>query len=526
MLEIFGRHGRDFSICVQPGDPEARLEFHVRAFETKLPRSLTDAEGVQKLLALSVSYFVCSSCAAPVPESTKMDSAPLAVRFEPDANAEQVSNVVHVHLTGSAFGAGAVALFEGTVSSYYLGKFKHGEVPSTLASRQVPLVSWRTETELIVAPLRPLSLGAHSLISTDGLVTEFKVAVAQPVLERFWPPSAGLGSPRFAVYCRPESSATELPSEGALVFEPGQASVELAPGVDDSGLFAERCSHFEAEQILAPGELWVPPPTHGNWAFSPAVFGASESLADVASCRSDELAFGPGCASIADDRLTVRTPPAPQLWIVHTTRGALVEVSAAEQPLIIDGLQPDALERLWGSTHALGGAIRSIDVELRTAPARARLILNEALADALGPEPQSEWIEVLNDGTLAVDLAEYSLQDGGGRTALPHALVAPRQYALLVRDDFAPNGADEPPALTARLVRLPTLGKSGLSNAGERLSLLDSAGVECSAMPALAGKAGQSLARRTPTSADDDPTAFGFGTPTPGVANGALATPP
>jgi hypothetical protein len=265
----------------------------------------------------------------------------------------------------------------------------------------------------------------------------------------------------------------------------------------------------------------------GAWALSPAIFGPTEQAAtELLSCRADELAFGPGCARIADDRLTVRTPVAPLLWIVHTSRGALVEVSAAGRPLTVDGLLPDTREQLWGTTHALGGASHDFVVELTTAPARGRPILNEALADALGPEPQSEWIELLNDGTLAVDLGEYSVQDGGGRTPLPHAVLAPHEYALLVRDDFAPNGSDEPPALGARLIRVPTLGKSGLSNAGERLSLVNAAGAECSVMPALAGKAGQSLARRTPTSADDDPKTFGIGTPTPGVGNGPPSSAP
>ena len=451
----------------------------------------------------------------------------MSVRFEPSAVAEQVSNVVHVHLTSPALSAGTVALFEGTVSSYYLGKFKHAEVPSALASRQVPVVSWRTATELTVAPLRPLALGVHSLISADGLVTEFKVGVTEPVLERFWPPPASAGSPQFAVYCRPESSVSEVPSATSLLFEPAQFSLELVPGVDESGLFAERCSHFESQHTLTPGEIWVPPVAAGKWPLSPAIFAAIEQGgAELVSCRADELAFGPGCASAADDRLTVRTPSAPLLWIVHTPRGALVEVSAAGHPLTVDGLLPDSQEQLWGSTHDLSGARREFDVELRTAPARERPILNEALADALGPEPQSEWIEILNDGTLAVDLGEYAVQDGGGRTPLPHTVLAPHEYALLVRDDFAPNGSDEPPAPGARVIRVPTLGKSGLSNAGERLSLVNGAGTECSVLPALAGKAGQSLARRTPTSADDDPQSFSFGAPTPGVANGAPTAPP
>jgi len=451
----------------------------------------------------------------------------VSVRFDPSAAVDQVSNVVHVHLASSTLSPAAVSLFEGTLSSYYLGKFKHGEVPDTLAVRQLPLVSWRADAELVVAPLRPLAIGPHSLVSTSGLVAEFNVGTTRPVLERWWPPASSAGSPRFAVYCRPESSSEPVPSSGSLLFEPGRWTVELAPGIDEQGLFAERCSHFQSEYALAAGEIWVPPAVVADWALAPAIFSASElGAAASLGCQPDEQAFGPGCASVADDRVTVRTPEAALLWIVHTARGALVQVSAAGQSLTIDGLQPDAQERLWGSTHDLSGTARAFELELHTAAARERPILNEALADALGPEPQSEWIEVLNDGTLAVDLAQYSLQDGGGRTPLPHASLAPHEYALLVRDDFAVSPSDEPPAAGTRLIRLPTLGKSGLSNAGERLSLVDSEGVERSVLPALAGKAGQSLARRTPTSEDSDPKAFSFGTPTPGFANDeALGAP-
>jgi hypothetical protein len=482
---------------------------------------------VQKLLAVFVVLFLCGSCAPAVPESTALEPTTVSVRIEPSAAAEQVANVVHLHLLSSTLSAGSVALFEGTLSSYYLGKFKHGEVPSALASRQVPVVSWRAGTELIVAPLRPLALGPHSLISADGLLIEFEVGVSEPVLERFWPPAASGGSPQLAVYCRPESSVSEMPSPTSLVFEPAPVSVELAPGVDESGLFSERCSHFESQHRLTPGEIWVPPVAAGKWPFSPAIFAEVEQpAAEPVKCLPDELAFGPGCASVADDRITVRTPNVPLLWIVHTRRGALVEVSAAGRPLTVDGLEPDTQELLRGSTHELSGASRAFDVEVRTAPARERPILNEVLADALGPEPQSEWIEILNDGTLAVDLGEYSLQDSGGRTALPRAILAPHEYALLVREDFAANGSDEPPAPGARLIRVPTLGKSGLSNAGERLSLVNGVGAECSVLPGLSGKPGQSLARGTPTSADDDPKSFSFGTPTPGVVNGAQAPTP
>jgi hypothetical protein len=445
---------------------------------------------------------------------------PAGVRFDPSAPADQVSNVVHVHLAGSSLDPAALSLFEGTLSSYYLGKFKHGELPDTLAARQLPVVSWRTGAELVVAPLRPLALGPHSLVSRDGLVAAFTVSAVRPMLERWWPPATNAANPRFAVYCRQASSVGPVPSSVSLSFEPEQSMVELAPGIDDEGLFADRCSHFRSQHALLPGEVWVPPAVVGDWALSPAIF-ASSQLSGAASlgCRPGERELGLGCASVADDRVTVRTPEAALLWVVHTARGALLQVSALGQPLTIDGLPPDTQQRLWGSTHDLSGAARAFDLELHTAPARERPILNEALADALGPEPQSEWVELLNAGTLAADLGQYSLQDGGGRTPLPHAQLLPHEYALLVREDYEANPSDEPPAASVRLIRLPTLGKSGLSNAGERLSLVDGAGLEVSVLPALAGKAGQSLARRTPASPDDDPKAFSFGTPTPGFAN-------
>ena len=86
-----------------------------------------------------------------------------------------------------------------------------------------------------------------------------------------------------------------------------------------------------------------------------------------------------------------------------------------------------------------------------------------------------------------------------------------------------PKPFDQAPAPSTRLIRMPTLGKSGLSNGGERLALLDSTGQECSMMPGLPTKPGLSLARRHPWSLDDDPDAFSYGPPTPGTPNDAPA---
>lgn len=446
----------------------------------------------------------------------------MVVRFEPAADATQVTNVNHAHVSGSS--ASALRLFQGTLSSYYLGKLKTEPLPDALLARQVPLASWRVADDWVVAPLQVLTGGSYSLTSDAGLVSEFQVSTSLPVLTRLWPPTNDAASPRFAVYCGEAPLGADLPSTQSLLLEPGDVSVKLAAGVDTDGTFADRCVHFDSDTALDPAQMLIPAPVAGAWALAPALFSGSNVPAVVAlSCRADETAFGSGCAAPADDRVAVRTPDAPLLWVVHTAHGSLVQVTQSGAPLVISGLAPDSAEHLWGTTRDESGATRVFDLSVRTAAARERPILNEALADALGPEPQSEWVELFNDGTLAVDLEQYSLQDGGGRTALPHALLAPKAYALLVREDFAANGSDEPPAPGTQLVRVPALGKSGLSNSGERLALVDAAGNELSVLPALAGKPGQSLARRTPTSPDGDPSSFGFGVPTPGSSNLPIA---
>lgn len=452
----------------------------------------------------------------PEPDSAATSSGRLS--FEPPADAARVSSVSHLHLSSSD--SKTLFLFEGTVSSYYLGKLAHGEVPEALVERRVPIVSWRSQrsSELVVAPLRALRVSDYSLLSERGLLGTFQVSESAPLLMRRWPPGGSSGGSQFAVYC---ASATP-PSVSSVSFEPRGVSGAVWPGVDEQGALSERCLHVTTSAPLAPGELLVPAPQLGDVALDPALFlGATLAPASNLECTSQEIGFGLGCATIEDDRLIVRTPADPLLWLVHSERGAQLVVTRAGSSFTVRGLSPETRARVWGSTRDLSDASTPFELTVNTLPARGRLLLNEVLADALGPEPQSEWIELLNDGTLAVNLADYSLQDGSGRSALPAAELGPKEFALLVRQDFATNGSDVAPAPGARLIRMAALGKSGLSNAGERLALLDRSGLECSVLPARVGKPGQSLARRTPAAPDDDPQSFSLGTPTPGFANDA-----
>jgi hypothetical protein len=468
---------------------------------------------VRTFFAPVLPVLLC--CGPPVPAPTG-GSAAAKISFEPSAESTAVSSVVRVHVASASLNAGDVALFEGDLSTYYLARIKSGELPATLVARQIPVVSWRGKGELILTPVRPLALGEYSLTSSSGLLGQFQVTTALPLLSRLWPPAGSVAGLQHVVYCGDGSAAL---STDALLLEPGQISIMPLLGADDSGLFATRCLHFEANVPLSADQLVVPPPTIGAWALDPAPFsGLAEPAATALSCTGAEITLGLGCAAVADDRVAVHTPEGALLWSVNTQHGSLLEVSEASD-FVIRGLSPDTSEHLWGSVYDASGAELDFDTTVEMDHARERPVLNEELANPLGPEPQSEWLELVNDGVLALDLSHFALRDSGGSTPLPTETLTAGEYALLVRDDFAPSASDVPPAPGARLIRVPQLGTSGLSNSGESLALIDANSVVISALPAVAAKAGQSLARRHSWSLDDDPSAFSTGTPTPGAPN-------
>jgi hypothetical protein len=394
---------------------------------------------------------------------------------------------------------------------------KSGDLPAALAARQIPVVSWRANGELLLAPVRPLAENEYCLAGSTGLLGQFTVTTVAPLLSRLWPPAASMGGLSHVIYCG--GGSAEL-SFAALTFEPGDLTLTPSPGVDDTGLFADRCLHFSADAQLGAEQIVVPPPRSGAYALDPAPFsGAAAEAAPALACSAEQVALGFGCASVEDDRVLVRTPAAALFWIVHTEHGSVVEVTQAGSSFVLRGLSPGANERVWGSAYDASGAELAFDNALRMSAARERPVLNEALANPLGPEPQSEWIELVNEGVISLDLSHFQLRDSGGGTLLPAAVLAPQEYVLLTREDFAPSMSDVPPAPGARLLRVSQLGTSGLSNSGESLALLDADSNVVSALPALAAKAGESLARRHTYSPDDDPNAFTTGTPTPGAPN-------
>jgi hypothetical protein len=149
------------------------------------------------------------------------------------------------------------------------------------------------------------------------------------------------------------------------------------------------------------------------------------------------------------------------------------------------------------------------------------LVLNEVLANPVGPEPAQEWVEIVNDGAAPAELAGYVLVDLGGETLLPAATLQPGRFALIVNETFVENdGYDVPPAPSTQILRVPKLGQGGLANGGEPLLLRAPDGAVASRFPlAPKPKAGMSVSRRDPGEPDARPQAFLVTTPTPGQPN-------
>jgi hypothetical protein len=169
------------------------------------------------------------------------------------------------------------------------------------------------------------------------------------------------------------------------------------------------------------------------------------------------------------------------------------------------------------------GRVLASELAITPAPPRPHVVLNEVLANPAGAEPGQEWIELYNDGASAVSLAGFAIEDAGGRSELPAAILEPGGFALVVPEAFvADDGADPEPASGTALLRVAALGRSGLSNEGEKLTLRDAAGAVLSTFPAVKTKNGVSVARIAPDAPDADATSFvpsPNGTSTPGSPN-------
>ncbi|WP_437969932.1 lamin tail domain-containing protein [Sorangium sp. So ce260] len=464
------------------------------------------------------------------------------LQIEPEAPLDAAPPVLRlrVRLPGASLEGvdpARALIIRGKISATHLRHIEQGELSKALSERVVPSIAWLDGTppddlSLTIAPLAPLAPGETYAVASGSPVFSHHIQIATegspPVLPRLWPPHDAGASLGLGVWC---GDAPLPETVAAATLEPGGPAGELRRGaVDDIGA---HCVRFEGEPpSTAPGEAdelrLVGPPVAfpgepAAVSLDPRPFALeSEPLPAMAAvCALDEVPLGPGCAQVADDRIRVRSVDAPLLWAIAGE--GLDEVLALRpgEPFVLAPFPPLTPVELAIATVDNAGRVERRTFSTMTLAPMPHVIINEVLANPVGPEPAQEWVELYNDGEVSAELTGYVLADVGGRTELPSISLEPGAYALVVNEAFVSDDELDPPAPPETLlVRVPRLGSHGLSNSGEPLKLMDGGGAVLSRSPATPEpKAGMSLARVRPRAPDGSAGSFVTSWPTPGRVN-------
>jgi hypothetical protein len=398
-------------------------------------------------------------------------------------------------------------IVSGELSDYYVRKIEAGTPPSTLLERSVEYLSFVDSGELVLAPVKALTPGETYSIATPehGLLGTFRVTdEVRPLLERRFPSAETPAFPA-AVFCGVD--LLELPLESSL--EPGHVPLAVTRGVFGDETFSE-CVSLRTDAIIGEGTYSFPV-SLGETSIDPApLVVATIPPTEPAECLDHEQKLATGCIEVLDDRAIVRAPEAPTLWTIGAAGVSLLATPPPGGRFLLSGLEPETPYDLDIGFFDSGGTVLGNQVSITTTTWRPHVVINEVLANPLGAEPAQEWIELVNDGSLSVELGGFILSDSAGPSVLPPHLLPPNGFVILAREDFQrDDGSDVPVPAGAAVLSLVTLGKNGLTNSGEPLELRTSEDVLLSRFPAVPKpKAGVSVARTKPEALDDDPSSF------------------
>ncbi|MFW6051303.1 MAG: lamin tail domain-containing protein [Myxococcota bacterium] len=288
------------------------------------------------------------------------------------------------------------------------------------------------------------------------------------------------------------------------------------------GLGEGRCVALEPTRELAGGAAHRLVAS-GEAATCEARFATAASATDAVParwldvpCALDEARAGPGCALSFERRVLLRLRNAAPVRL--TVRAGTVHRATVaprgDAAIAIDGLPPNAETSAELEAVDLAGHATVTPITLRTTGPLPRVFITEVRADAGGPEPAQEYVEVVNSEPMPVDLHGFALADAPDREGdvVGHpAWVPSGARALLVPSGFDPDHPDDAPVPAgAQLIRLDgSLGSGGLANGGEPVLLRDPAGRRVSGVPALAAPgAGVCLVRASEDGRTDAADAF------------------
>jgi hypothetical protein len=457
----------------------------------------------------------CADAALDIPRSRASE---LELEVTPALERGLLPIAFRARIDGLTHLSGPLYLFDGLLSEHQQARLRQAEVSQSLGQRALPLRFWRGAAAegWWVQPQRLLTPGRQYTLAVGGsvLIAELQAAAAPDVRWRRWfpPPASRISS--IAVYCGVEQRVTE----SVVLLEPGAVPAQLWPGV--LGHELPGCMTVSAASNASLHGC-APPPELFGALVEPGPFfgeGAGESVGSPGGCSRTLL--GGHCVSVEDDRVLVLAPSEDLLWVLFRPQLQVVVTPKHVVTPLVRGLASDQSFGLAGFVVSSSGVRREFSSVVETQAARRHVVLNEVLANPLGQEPGSEWIEIVNDADTPASLSGLFLEDSGGSIALPEASLEPGEHVLLVGEGYTQLALDVPAVSGTKLLTLPELGTRGLTNSGEALLLVGSEGV-VSRFPILPSKqAGVSVARRSPSAADDEAGSFAAHA-APGASPGA-----
>jgi Lamin Tail Domain len=496
--------------------------------------------GVRHLPPLVASLLVLAHCAPITSESPESDgeggsTAELAIALEPGGALDAAPPILRIRLQAAPGDwppdETRLALISGDIGSAQLGQIARNDISNALNERIVPSLSWREDDVVVLAPLQALAAGERYTVASGAPKASFELTVALddpiPHLRLVWPPQGHGAGAWPARWC---GSPPLTPPGVDVALAPDRGAATLAPGAVESGA-AAHCLRLLAPSQAPAEQLRVPPPAILDEVgavvarIDPAPITASADpvATDPVACDvPGEAAFGDGCIRVWDDRALIRPPEAPLLWVL-TGLGPEPErvLPSTGDPFLITGLPSSSTLPLSITTVDLAGLEQSRTIMLETQPSMPHVVINEVLANPVGIEPEQEWVELYNDGSVTAQLEGWRLEDVGNEAVLPAVQLAPGAFALVVNEAFdAESDWDVRPPEGSLLIRVPQLANNGLKNAGEPLLLRDGEGTIVSRAPATPKpKEGLSIARRDPKALDGEDGAFERREPTPNAPN-------
>lgn len=391
-----------------------------------------------------------------------------------------------------------VIALTGGASPDDLTAYAKNRTTSALRAREIATTSWIEGSKVFAQPVRPLPEGRSTLLILQDkrapLATELDVAAAEPTATRTWT------SANVVTHCAPL-----VPPLAPIALEPGHVAARVVP----------RGPCFDVVADRAIGGL-VLPPALGSLPLDPSPIGAPElsSLRPEPPCPESAYALGPLCLRVDDDRLVLvggaETKRAVFGRIGALSIGAAIPIGARH---VLRGFPPrtdvpiDLLVR-----DALGD--HPVRQTIATRPPRRHIVINEVLARTPSGATSQRFIELINDGDTAVDLAGLTLRDVDDEWELPDLVVAPGAFALITPEGYVDGLAGEPaPPKGVGRVLVESLRLSG------ELAIVEADGTVLSRFPPSTSTKVAARARRTPDLPDDAPDVFAFAPPTPGRAN-------